>query len=145
MKVVVDADISVRWFLPDFPKERQGEQALYLLKQLTRNEITLIQPSYWFAETIDIISAIEPKLAEFASVYLEAMDLDILQTPKTIKIAHRLSSQLSCHLSDTLYHALAIENNGIFVTANQAYYIKAHQHGHIQLLSNWADYSGEWQ
>jgi len=43
----------------------------------------------------------------------------------------------SHHLFDTLYHALAIYLNAVFVTADELYYRKTETLGYIQLLSNW--------
>lgn len=60
-----------------------------------------------------------------------------MQTPEMLKLASRLSSQLSHHLFDTLYHALAIEINGIFITADEKYFNKACSFGHIQLLADY--------
>ncbi|WP_292432988.1 hypothetical protein [Methylobacter sp.] len=40
------------------------------------------------------------------------------------------------YLFDTLYHALAIHLNTVFVTADELYYRKAETVGYIQLLSD---------
>jgi predicted nucleic acid-binding protein len=137
MKVVADASVCVKWFFPDSPKEQHSEQAMYLLKQVAGNQIVLCQPSHWLAEVVAVITRIQPDIAELAIDYLTAMELDILQTPETLKIASRLSFQLSHHLFDTLYHALAIETDGVFITADKKYFNKAQSFGHIQLLATY--------
>lgn len=137
MKIVADASVCVKWFFPDTPEEQHSEQAIHLLKQVSINQITLIQPSHWLAEVIAVIARIQPDIAEVAIDYLTAMELEILQTPETLKIASRLSTQLSHHLFDTLYHALAIETDSIFMTADEKYFNKAQKIGHIQLLANY--------
>jgi len=40
-------------------------------------------------------------------------------------------------LYDAIYHALAILNDGTFLTADQKHYSKAQQFGHIVLLADW--------
>ena len=139
MKVVADASVCVKWFFPDLPAEQHSAQALQILKQVAGNEVTLIQPSHWLAEVIAVIARIKPEIAELAIDYLSAMELDILQTPETLKTASRLSLQLSHHLFDTLYHALAIEEGGVFITADEKYFNKAQSVGHIRLLADWVD------
>ena len=137
MKIVADASVCVKWFFPDSPEEQHSEQAIRLLKQVSINQITLIQPSHWLAEVIAVIARIQPDIAEVAIDYLTAMELQSLQTPETLKIASRLSVQLSHHLFDTLYHALAIETDSIFITADEKYFNKARKFGHIQLLADY--------
>lgn len=137
MKVVADASVCVKWFFPDSPAEQHSEQAIQLLQQVAANQITLIQPSHWLAEVVAVIARIQPDIAELAIDYLTAMELEILQTPETLKTASRLSFQLSHHLFDTLYHALAIETDSVFITADEKYFNKAQGFGHIQLLANY--------
>lgn len=139
MKIVVDASVCVKWFFPDSSAEQHSEQALQLLKQVANNQITLIQPSHWLAEVVAIITRIQPEIAELIIDYLTTMELDILQTSETLKIASRLSVQLSHHLFDTLYHALAIEMQAVFITADEKYFKKAQAFGHIQLLTHWTE------
>jgi len=40
-------------------------------------------------------------------------------------------------LYDAIYHALAILSESVFLTADQKYYRKARQFGHILLLADW--------
>lgn len=139
MKVVVDASVCVKWFFPDSPAEHHSEQAMRLLKQMANNEITLIQPSHWLAEVVAVIARLRPDIAELTIDYLTALELDSLQTPELLKTASRLSSQLSHHLFDTLYHALAIEEDGVFIIADKKYFKKAQSLGHIRLLRDWVN------
>jgi len=38
---------------------------------------------------------------------------------------------------DSIHQAMAIEHNGVFVTADKKHFARAKQHGHIMLLSEW--------
>ena len=40
---------------------------------------------------------------------------------------------------DSIYHAMAIEADGVFVTADKKHFAKTKQHGNICLLENWKD------
>ena len=51
--------------------------------------------------------------------------------------AARLSVQLDHRLSDTLYHATAIEHGITLVSSSASYVRKARHLGHIMLLSDW--------
>lgn len=50
--------------------------------------------------------------------------------------AIELSSRLNHHLFDTLYHAVALEENATLITADRRYYDKAKVLGGIILLEN---------
>lgn len=65
------------------------------------------------------------------------MEIKVQQDADILKTAARLSRQFSHHLFDTLYHALAIHLNAVFVSADELYYRKAETVGCIQLLSDW--------
>lgn len=86
---------------------------------------------------VAVITRIRPEIAELAIDYLSAMEIKVQQDADIFKTAARLSRQFSHHLFDTLYHALAIHLNAVFVTADDKYYRKAEAMGCIQLLSNW--------
>jgi len=83
-----------------------------------------------------VITRIRPEIAELAIDYLSAMEVKVQQDADILKTAARLSQQFSHHLFDTLYHALAIHLNAVFVTADEKYYRKAETVGYIQLLSD---------
>ena len=38
---------------------------------------------------------------------------------------------------DSIYHALAIQLDAVFLTADKKHYAKAKEYGHIKLLSEW--------
>lgn len=137
MIVVVDASVSIKWFFPASAEEQDTEQAVSVLRQVQSGQVTLVQPSHWLPEVVAVITRIRPEIAELAIDYLTAMEVKVQQDAEILKTAARLSQQFSHHLFDTLYHALAIHLNAVFVTADELYYRKAETVGFIQLLSNW--------
>lgn len=54
---------------------------------------------------------------------------------ETCRDGHKNSGFPSMY--DSIYHAIAIEANGVFVTADKKHFAKTKQHGNICLLENW--------
>jgi predicted nucleic acid-binding protein len=137
MIVIVDASVSCKWFFKESAQEQDTEQAIQLLKQVYSGQVTLVQPAHWLSEVIAVITCVRPEIAEQAVDYLSAMSLKIHQDTESLTTAVRLSRQLSHHLFDTIYHALAINLNAVFVTADDKYFRKAQSLGFIQRLDTW--------
>ncbi|MGZ8176212.1 MULTISPECIES: type II toxin-antitoxin system VapC family toxin [Methylobacter] len=137
MIVVVDVGVSIKWFFPAPAEEQDTDQAVSVLLQVQSGQVTLVQPAHWLPEVVAVITRIRPEIAEQAIDYLSAMEVKVQQDADVLKTAARLSQQFSHHLFDTLYHALAIHLNAVFVSADEKYYRKAETVGYIQLLSNW--------
>ncbi len=137
MIVVVDASVSIKWFFQASAQEPDTDQAIAMLQQVQSGQVTLVQPTHWLPEVVAVIARVRPEIAGQAIDYLNAMEIKVLQDAEILKTAARISQQLSHHLFDTLYHALAIHLTAVFVTADEKYYRKAEMIGHIQLLNNW--------
>ncbi|MGZ5008917.1 MAG: type II toxin-antitoxin system VapC family toxin [Methylobacter sp.] len=137
MIVVADASVSVKWFFPASAQEQDADQAIQLLLQVQSGQVTLVQPAHWLPEVIAVITRVRSEIADQAIDYLIAMEVKVQQDTDILKTAARLSRQFSHHLFDTLYHALAIDLDGVFVTADEKYYRKAETIGCIRLLSDW--------
>lgn len=139
MIVVVDASVSIKWFLQDDEAEEDADKAIALLRQVGDGKIELIQPPHWLPEVAAVISRICPEIAEQAIDYLTALEITIEHDSDVLKLAAQLSGQLNHHLFDTYYHALAIFHEGLLVTAEKGYYRKAEVLGKIKLLSGWQE------
>ena len=55
-----------------------------------------------------------------------------------LKRAADMSIALNHHLFDTLYHAVALEEGAMLVTADNAYFSKVKDLGGVQLLADFA-------
>jgi len=128
---------ALNGFFPASAQEQDTDQAIAMLLQVQSGQVTLVQPAHWLPEVVAVITRIRPEIAELAIDYLSAMEVKVQQDADILKTAARLSQQFSHHLFDTLYHALAIHLNAVFVSADEKYYRKAETMGYIQLLSNW--------
>jgi predicted nucleic acid-binding protein len=139
VRVTLDASVTLKWYLRT-PEEADLSQAKALLLAIEADELTLIQPPHALAEVAAVLVRERPAtahddLAEVArifewgasagawEIYLRAMEL---------------SKQLGHHVFDTLYHAVAFEENTILITANERYYNKASVLGNIILLAEFS-------
>ncbi|MEX2515872.1 MAG: type II toxin-antitoxin system VapC family toxin [Gammaproteobacteria bacterium] len=137
-KIVADASVVVKWLLPEQPEEPDIPQALALFEHIMEGAIQLIQPPHWLAETGAVLARLAPNLAEDYMGDLLTMEIPVADSPAVYQRGTKLACQLSHHLFDTLYHAVALETDDtVLVTADVRYYRKSSREGDIQLLQNW--------
>ena len=97
----------------------------------------LIQPPHFIAEIAAVLARKKPIEADQDLADLLEIEMAIADEPTIYLEAIRLSIDLSHHLFDTLYHAVALETNGaILITADNEYYEKAKHLGRIKLLAD---------
>lgn len=137
MKLVVDASVAVKWFLPNPAREPDADRAAELLRAIGDGRVEILQPPHWLAEVAAVIARLRPGIAAAAIELLDAMDLATAADAGLYKRASRLAQQLDQHLFDTLYHALALENDALLVTADVRYLRKAGRLGKIVALEQW--------
>jgi predicted nucleic acid-binding protein len=141
VKLVVDASVSVKWFLADQTNEADVDKALMILNRLITGEDDLFQPPHWAAEVLAVVTRRKPDLARDAVEALFELtsdldgDFDFAGREAYVKAA-ALSTKLNHHLFDTLYHARAIQENALLVTADEKYFQIARAEGSICLLRN---------
>ena len=139
--VVLDANIAVK-ILHDEP---DGEQATEFFKACAQNRIRIIVPEHFLYELMNVCKRLGIE-TEKAFDFFEALQDSILTvvTPqksiwllaeKIAKTGHSKSGFPSIY--DSIYHALAIESEGVFVTADKRHFAKAKDFKHICLLKDW--------
>ena len=138
MKLVVDASVAVKWFLPDASREPDADRAAALLRAIGDGRVELLQPPHWLAEVAAAITRLRPEITAAAIDLLDTMELATATDAGLYKHASRLAQQLDQHLFDTLYHALALDNDALLVTADDRYLRKAGRLGRIVALDEWA-------
>ena len=134
MKLVIDASVSVKWFLPHLQSEQNVEQAIAISALLDSLETEVFAPPHWVAETVAVLARAELDLAVDALLVLEDIAAKIVSNHSTMRQAITLANRLNHHLFDTLYHAVALETGATLVTADDRYFAKARSQGHIVLL-----------
>lgn len=139
MRVVLDASVIVKWYIAK-PDEKDAEQALAILEGIEASTITLIQPQHSLAEVAAVLAR---ELPEHAGDYF--LELGCIFAVNAISLSNtayqraiELSTRLNHHLFDTLYHAVALEENATLITADRRYYEKAEAFGGIVMLENFA-------
>jgi predicted nucleic acid-binding protein len=137
VRVVVDASVAVKWIFPEPERESEVAQALSLLAAIGSGQVEPLQPPHWLAEVAAVVTRIRPEIAEPALDLLDALELPVLADIAVFRRASRLGAELSHHLFDTLYHAVALESGTTLVTADDPYFRKACHIGHIVQLRSW--------
>ena len=142
MKLVIDASVAVKWFLPESSHEPDADRATALLRAIREGRVDPLQPPHWLAEVAAVITRLRPEIAAEAIDLLDAMELETTADAEVYKHASRLAKQLNQHLFDTLYHAVAIANDALLVTADARYLRRAARVGNIVALDEWKSPAG---
>ena len=137
MKLVIDASVAVKWFFPDAVAEADRDKAADLLRAIRDGRVDLVQPPHWLTEVIAVIARLRPGIAAEAIDLLDSMEFQTIGDAAVYKRATRLAVRLDHHLFDTLYHALAFEEDALLVTADARYLRKARALGRAMRLDDW--------
>ena len=137
MRVVIDASVAVKWFIPDPALEPNHDKAIVLLQAVIEGRLVANQPIHYLPEIAAVLARIAPERAAEAVGLAQALELSIIDEPDILQRATQLAIDLNHHLFDTLYHAVALATDGILITADERYYRKAQQLGNIQQLADW--------
>ena len=136
--LTLDASVIVKWFYPA-PHEPDLRQALSLQQAYADDEVALFQPPHWRAEVAAVLVRLSGAAAHRDVEDLCLLDADTVDDPDTYLRATSLALELSQHVFDTFYHAVALSVPGCkLVTADTRYFAKAHHVGGIVRLSEWS-------
>lgn len=137
-RLVIDASVAIKWFLPDAPDEADVGKALLLLELAVAGEARFFQPPHWESEIAGVLARRLP--ASAADDIDDLLLLDCYATTASAWLYRRaiaMAQDLDHHLFDTLYHAAALEENATFITADERYYAKAAAQGSIARLKDY--------
>ena len=132
---VIDASVAVKWFIPDAAVEPDVDRAIRLLAIAQRDEARFLQPPHWVSEVAAVLVRFAPKTVIPSVGALLA--LSFVNTANDVDHYQRaisLALKLDHHLFDTLYHAVALEEKAMLITADRKYYDKAKRMGSILML-----------
>jgi predicted nucleic acid-binding protein len=136
LTLVIDASVTVKWMLGDRPGEQDTGKAAALLDKIVDESIPLLQPEHWRIEVLSVVARLAPERFADTLQLLDKFNASRIESTEVLERALTLSRQLSHHLSDTLYHAIAIEHGATLITADEAHFAKAFRLGNIKLLVN---------
>ena len=141
--VVIDANILIKLFR----LESDTEIAQNCLTYIVENDITVIAPQLLITEAMNVCisQGIDREiLLNFFDAQLQnrlqITDLDISILRKASEISQKGSpkSGYPC-FNDSIYHAIAIENEITMITADKRHFLKTEEFGHIKMLKDWED------
>lgn len=133
---VADASVLLKWALSE---TQEFEQAIALKKQFTDYKIDIIVPANCFAEICNMLGRERPDIALSYISYLIVSGINEYRISLNLAgIAFSLMKKYSgISFYDALYHALAIQEKNILITADVKYFNKTHKEGHIMLLKDY--------
>jgi predicted nucleic acid-binding protein len=138
VKLVVDASVALKWFLREMPHEHHLDRAEAVAAALDRADTQLFAPVHWTAEVISVLARVRPTLVDSALLVLDDAHPKVIRGVPILKRAAELTIALNHHLFDTLYHAVALEEQATLVTADAAYFSKAKGFGSIVWLADFS-------
>jgi len=135
--VVPDASVILKWALPA-EDEPHAEQAMRLRDQFLDGEISFVVPPLWRYEAGNTLAR---KYPEHAFELMEALQGLGMHEPEPstswLEQACRLAGEYRVAFYDAAYHALAIVQRSVLVTADEAYLRKVAGGQHIRHISDW--------
>jgi len=145
-KIVLDANIFIKLLI----EEHDSKQALELISFLTdeNKEISILAPDVVINETMNVIERcrLDKQIAYELFKGLMSLNMELkLITPYLLDSANHITQHGNSRsgyptFSDSLYHAIALQEECLFITADNKHLAKTQKEfGHISLLKNWQD------
>ncbi len=140
MLLVADASVVAKLFLDEADKP----QALALFRHATVEGAPLLVPDIIVLECMSVGLRKSVPLGEIHDILTVAFGAflkPIVPGRESWNLAEEMSKGHRDHgrpsLQDCLYHALAIEHDGMLVTADRSHLNKTKRWGHAMVLADW--------
>ena len=136
--VVPDASVILKWALPP-DAEPDADRAVLLRNAIRDDVVRAVVPSLWLFEVGNTVARRLPQharalLAALAKFGLEEQAV----TAQWLRQAVDLTERYPVSFYDAAYHATAIVQGGVFVTADERYVALASSHSAVLALQEWA-------
>ncbi|MEW6615627.1 MAG: type II toxin-antitoxin system VapC family toxin [Thermodesulfobacteriota bacterium] len=134
MKVFVpDASVILKWVLGETENQ---DKAIELLEGWLNQEYEFILPPLWLYEVGNVLGLKREKDAEkILGLLLEYEFRECKITGELVNSTFGLMREFKgVTFYDAIYHAVALLENGVMVTADKAYFEKAKDKGNIILI-----------
>lgn len=135
---VVDASVILKWLLPS-GDEPWVNAAHDMFRNFQQGRIDVTVPALWWYEVGNILSRKYPEQAAaqltlLGSILGEGFSVSSASMrTQTFDLVHRFRVTFY----DASYHALAIVNDGVLVTADEKYLQAVAGESHIMHLNDW--------
>ena len=134
MRVIVpDASVMLKWVIPTVEEGR--DSAIELRDEAIAGKVALVVPSLWLYEVANTLARRFPDQAAQLLDALVAFGLaESAATKAWREEALALTRRYDVTFYDAAYHALALVERGVFVTADSDYVARAKRAGAVMLL-----------
>lgn len=138
MIVVPDASVVLKWVLEE-SRERDFLKALELQRAFVTGAIEVRVPTLWRYEVGNILGLKRPDLASELMKALLDYDFEEVRPSREhcLAVLNLMREVKGVTFYDSCYHALALQMEGVYVTADSKYVKMADRKGHLVLLSDW--------
>ncbi|CDX42573.1 putative ribonuclease VapC 3 [Mesorhizobium sp. ORS 3359] len=139
--IVVDASVFVKLF----KHEEDSEAARNFVDRMVEQGQGFLAPSIVLYEALSAALQVELPLATVGRLFEQFRELGLMieePTTRDLATAEKIATSATSGngyptLFDSIYHAMALERGGTFVTADQRHIAKAGQFGSVVLLTDW--------
>lgn len=141
--IVLDACVAAKTFI----EEPDSADAVNLIRACVTNHIQITAPDIFKYEIAQISVkksvSLDGVLKLFEGAIFKLIDMKKpdhftwLQGEHICKTGHEKSGYPT--MDDSIYHAMAILNDDMFITSDKRHYEKAKSFGHIALLKDWEE------
>lgn len=134
--IVPDASVLLKWVL-ESDDEEDRDRALEIREAWLSGKCVIVLPSLWVFEVGNILGMKQPRLAEHLVKIL--IDYRFEEMPPAIFCvkALELMRKFKVTFYDAAYHAIALNRDGTFVTADNDYSRKTSKVRHVLALTDW--------
>lgn len=134
--IIADASVLLKWVVDETDLQ---EEAALLRDDFKNEKVNIVVPAHCIYEIGNMLA--RNYLASVRSYLSFFLESSIEEYPMTFSLMNLtvllLEQYPNISFYDASYHALAIKEEGTFVTADQKYFHKTHKEGHIMLLSDY--------
>lgn len=132
---VIDSSVMIKWVHP----EENRDEALEIRERHFQKKIEIYVPNLTFYEILNYLSRKHPEqslyiYSQILTFRMTEVHLSLKITARAIEITNKFPKT---SFYDAVYHSIAIEQNGTFITADEKYYNQTKSLKHIQLLKDY--------
>ncbi len=135
--VVPDASVILKWGFRA-PEESDRDKAGRLLDAWLDGKVEFLLPRLWAFEVGNVLALKNPaNAAALMDVFIGYGMSEADTSPELCRATLALMKSYRVTFYGAVYHAVALLNDGLFVTADEAYHRRAGEKGNVALLRDW--------
>ena len=135
--VVPDASVILKWVLPQ-ATEPGARHALALRDAIATGSVRALVPALWIYEVGNLLARERPgDASRLLDVLIRFGLAEAPRSPAWLGCVLNLTKRYGVTFYDAAYHAHAIVERGVLVTADERYVDRAGAAGFVSRLSDW--------